>query len=161
MITFMINCLKFIMNAFHSKTKYYKIYQNKYKSWLTPFILNSINKKRLYKKSLQSKTLNSKIKYINYKNKLTTVIRNSEKLYYKNKFDNLKGNIRETWQLINKILRENSHQLHQCFINEIISDGIIVKDHFLIASIFNKFFINKGSDLAKKNSIFINSYVSN
>ena len=70
------------------------------------------------------------------------MIRNSEKLYYKNKFDNLKGNIRGTWQLINKILCENTHQLHQCSVNEIISDGIIVKDPFLIASKFNEFFIN-------------------
>ena len=57
-------------------------------------------------------------------------MRNSKKLYYKNKFDNLKGNIRETWQLINKILCENTHQLHKCSVNEIISDGIIVKDPF-------------------------------
>ena len=90
-----------------------------------------------------------------------TVIRNSEKLYYKNKFDKLKGNIRGTWQLINKIFRENTHQLHQCSENEIISDGIIVKDPFLIASKFNEFFINIGPDLAKKNSISITSYVSN
>ena len=69
------------------------------------------------------------------------MIRNSEKLYYKNKCYNLKGNIRGTWQLINKILRENIHQLHQCSVNEIISDGIIVKDPFLIASKFNEFFL--------------------
>ena len=69
------------------------------------------------------------------------MIRNSEKLYYKNKFDNIKGNIRETWQLINTILRENTHQLHQCSVNEIISDGIIVKDPFLIASKFNEFLL--------------------
>ena len=73
-------------------------------------IMNSINKRnRLYKKFLQPKTLNSKLKYINYKNKLMTVIRNSEKLYHTNKFDNPKGNIEGTWQLINKILHENTH----------------------------------------------------
>ena len=48
------------------------------------------------------------------------MIRNSKKLYYKNKFGNLNGNIRGTWQLINKILHENTHQLHQCSVNEII-----------------------------------------
>ena len=49
--------------CFPFKEKIYKIYQNKYKPWLTPCILNSINpnKNRLYKKSLQSKKLlNSK-----------------------------------------------------------------------------------------------------
>ena len=69
------------------------------------------------------------------------MIRNSEKLYYTNKFHNLKGNIRGTWQLINKILHENTNQLHQCSVNEIISDGIIVKNPFLIASKFNEFLI--------------------
>ena len=76
------------------------------------------------------------------------MIRNSEKLYYKSKFDNLKENIRGTWQLVNKILRENTHQLHQCSVNEIISHGIIVKDPFLIASKFNEYFMNIGPDLA-------------
>ena len=89
------------------------------------------------------------------------MIRNSEKLYYTNKLDNLKRNIRGTWQLINKILRENTHQLHQCSVNEIISDGIVVNDPFLFASKFNEVFINIGPDLAKKNSISITSYVSN
>ena len=128
--------------------KIHTIYQNKYKPCLILCIPNSINKKnQLHKKSLQSKTLNSKLKYMNYKNKLMTVIRNSEKLYYKNKFDNLNGNIRGTWQLINKILHENTHQLHQRSVNDIIYDGIIVKDPSLTASKFNEFFINISPDL--------------
>ena len=69
------------------------------------------------------------------------MIRNSKKIYYKNKFDNLKGNIREIWQLVNKILHENTHKLNQCSVNEITSDGIKVKDPFLIASKFNYFFL--------------------
>ena len=51
------------------------------------------------------------------------------------------GNIRVTWLLINKILHENTHQLHQCSVNEIISDGVIVKDLFLIALKFNEFLL--------------------
>ena len=53
------------------------------------------------------------------------MIQNSYKLYCNNKFDNLKGN-----KLIYKILRENTHQLHKYSVNEIISDGIIVKELF-------------------------------
>ena len=65
--------------CFSFKEKICIIYQNKYKPWLTPCILNSINKKsRLYKKSLRCKTLNSKLKYISCKNKLTTVIQIQE-----------------------------------------------------------------------------------
>ena len=50
-------------------------------------------------------------------------------------------NIRVTWLLINKILHEYTHQLHQCSVNEIISDGVIVKDLFLIALKFNEFLL--------------------
>ena len=88
------------------------------------------------------------------------MIRNSEKLYYKNKFDNLKGNIRGTWQLINKILREITHQLHQCCVNEIFSDGITVKDPFLIASKFNEIFINSLTAVSwgSGNKFFVTMY---
>ena len=70
-------------------------------------------KNRLHNKSLQSKTLSSKIKYINYKINWRQWYEISKSYIIKNKFDNLKGNIRGTWQLINKILHENTHQLHQ------------------------------------------------
>ena len=66
--------------SFPVHKKIYKLFKNKYKPWITTAILKSVkDKNRLYKKYMQAKTLESRLNYCNYKNKLTTVIRHSEK----------------------------------------------------------------------------------
>ena len=56
--------------------KDFKVFKNKYKPWITTAILNSNKKKnKLYKKNMQTKSLESKLIYRNYKNKLTTILR--------------------------------------------------------------------------------------
>ena len=95
--------------SFPVQEKSYKVFKNKYKRWITTAILNSVKEKnKLYKKYMQTKTIESKLIYRNYKNKLTTIIRLSQKKYYADKFDSLKGNIKGTWKIINIILNENS-----------------------------------------------------
>ena len=49
---------------------------------------------------MQIKSIESKLIYRNYKNKLTTIIRFSQKKYYADKFDSLKENIKGTWKMI-------------------------------------------------------------
>ena len=66
--------------SFPVREKIYKVNDNKYNPWITTAILNSVKEKnRLYKKYIQMKTLDSKVAYCNYNNKLTTLIRCSEK----------------------------------------------------------------------------------
>ena len=43
-------------------------------------------------------------KYKKYKTKLTTTIRFAEKIYYAEKFEMAKGNIRKTWLTIKTII---------------------------------------------------------
>ena len=75
------------------KKKKIKLDHNRYKPWINHGILNSVyEKSRLYTKFKKTKTLECKQKYINYKNKLTSLTRNAE---------TLKGNIRDTWKLMN------------------------------------------------------------
>ena len=76
----------------------------------------SLGKYRLYKKNLKTKTLESKQKYINYKYKLTSLIRNGEKKYYTDRFETLKGNIRDTWKLINKVIHDRQGFEHSSTI---------------------------------------------
>ena len=58
----------------------YKVFKNKYKQWITTAILNSVKEKnKLYKKYMQTKPIESKLIYRNYKSKLTTIIRLSQK----------------------------------------------------------------------------------
>ena len=41
-----------------------------------------------------------------YKNKLTTILRNSEKMYYSTLLDKEKNNIKGTWKILNTIIRK-------------------------------------------------------
>ena len=94
---------------------------------------------------MQTKSIESKLIYRNYKNKLTTIIRLSQKKYYADKFDSLKGNIKGSWKMINNILHENSCLAENSFVTEILSGGNIIHDSKEI-----DFFVNIGPDLAKK-----------
>ena len=65
----------------HSKfRKRHKVFKNKYKPWITTAILNLVKEKnKLYTKYMQTKSLESKLIYQKNKNKLTTIIRLSQK----------------------------------------------------------------------------------
>ena len=90
---------------------------------------------------MQMKTLDSKLAYCNYKNKLTTLIRCSEKKYYAEKFDSLKRNIKGTWKIINNIIRDKSCTNGKCSVTEILSNGKILSDPKQIVSKFNDFLL--------------------
>ena len=45
--------------------------------------------------------------YKKYKNILTSLLRLSEKLYYSNKINNNKNNIKYTWSIINNLINPN------------------------------------------------------
>ena len=131
------------------KTKRIKLYHNKYKPWITHSIITSAKKKnQLYQDYLRKKTLESKIKYSKYRNKFTSIIRAAEKAYYANRFESLKGNMKETWNLINNLIKNNA--TGKPVVKEILSNDQIVNDPIDIANKFNEFFINVGPNLASK-----------
>ena len=90
---------------------------------------------------MQMRTLHSKLAYCNYKNKLTSLIRCSDKRYYGEKFDSFKGNIKGTWKIINNILRDKNYHNGKYFDTEILSNGKILSDHKQIVSKFNDFLL--------------------
>ena len=71
--------------------------------------------------------MESKQKYINYKNKLTSLFRKAEKNYYTDRFETLKGNIRDIWKLVNKVIH-GRHGFEQCgtipslSVNELVTN---------------------------------------
>ena len=78
---------------------------NVIKPWITEGILKSSKRKnRLYALYLKRKTDYYKTKYINYKNKLTTIIRCAKKQYITSVFNSVKGNIANTWKERNKLI---------------------------------------------------------
>ena len=82
--------------------------------------------------------MESKQKYINYQNKLTSLIRNAEK-YYTDRFATLNGNIRDTWKLINKIIHGRQGFEHRSTISSLSVNELVTNDPKVIVSKFNDF----------------------
>ena len=70
-------------------------------------------------------------KYKNYRNKLTKIIRASEKNYYQQKLLAVKDNMFKTWKLLNTMMYRNT-KFNK--LNEIIIDGKLENDMSKIVS---------------------------
>ena len=76
--------------------------------WVTTGILASRKvKNKLYKKFNKNPTDTSKKNYKVYRNKFNKIKRIAKKMYYSNKLNELKRNLRLTWKLINEIINKN------------------------------------------------------
>ena len=116
--------------------------------WITQGIIKSISTRtRLYKISLRLPTNENQNKYKKYRNKLTSIIRLSRKLYYSNKIENSKDNNKLLWQTINDILGKKRSTLNNI---EFKDNGHPIQDPIDVANAFNKYFNNIGPDLASK-----------
>ena len=116
------------------------------KPWITSAILTSVRRKnKLHLKYKSSPTDSNKRLYVNYRNKLTNLIRISKKTYYCNLLDAKKGNLKQTWKILNGLLgRDRKQVFPDCFkIN-----GNSISDSKSIADGFNEFFTGIGSKLA-------------
>ena len=72
------------------------------KPWMTKSLINACKKKNLlHRQFLKKRTDECESKYKKYKNKLTAILRYCEKQYYTGILDYNKGNIKETWKIIN------------------------------------------------------------
>ena len=79
------------------------------KPWITPAILKSIKRKQyLYYHNFIKGNEEQKRYYKSYSNTLTHLKELSKKLYFKNKITNIQGNIKETWKIINQIVKIRS-----------------------------------------------------
>ena len=74
------------------------------KMWLTDVLKNACRKKnKLYTNYVKDPNLENEQNYKHYKNKLTSILRYSERLYYRNELDKAKLDNRQTWKILNKI----------------------------------------------------------
>ena len=74
------------------------------KPWLTSGLKQSIkNKNRLYKKFLK-RPITYGEEYRRYRNIVTRTIKASKNKYYRDKFDQYKGDSKKTWKQLNKVL---------------------------------------------------------
>jgi Reverse transcriptase (RNA-dependent DNA polymerase)/Endonuclease-reverse transcriptase len=113
--------------------------------WMTKGLVASCNKKsKLLKKyKLSGSAVDRKI-FVKYRNKLKSIIKKAEKDFYGQKLDELKGNVKETWKVLNSLLKKSPDILAKSFQ----IDNTAVTDPLAIADSFNTFFATIGSSLA-------------
>ena len=122
-------------------------YDNR-KPWLTDGLRKAIkHKNKLYKKTKKIPVTHIIVEYKQYKNKLNKLLKESERMYYQDMFENYRGNMKQTWNVIKRILNKNKKSIT---MNTIQHAGKTVTDSTEIANVFNNFFTNVGTDLAKK-----------
>ena len=123
-----------------SKSKRNKLYN----LWITNGIICSIKKKTVYYKQWK-KTCSKDNKlgsedlykiYKDYRFELRKIIRAAKKEFYHSKFENVKGDMKKTWKLINKLRGNNKDKVSTSFV----IDGKLVLDHREISNEFNLFF---------------------
>ena len=100
----------------------------------------------MYKNYIKSRSPSLKNKYLKYKNKLVTIIRQAEKHYYASKLSEVKNNLSKTWKVMNEMCGKNCMRKQ---ITQIKIKDEIIDDPQLIANQFNDYFANVGSNLAK------------
>ena len=106
------------------------------KPWLTKGLINACKKKNsLYKSVLKYRTDQAKMKYKQYKNKLTSILRLAEKHFYCNKLALCKNDTKQTWKILNDITRRKLKTDKRQ--NEFRSNGKLITDTKLISNKFN------------------------
>ena len=78
-------------------------------------------------------------KYKRYKNKLTSILRYCEKQYYTDILDLNKGNMKETWKIINSLINKQSEEKKCVAQNFIAMDKILVATRMLQMVLTNFF----------------------
>ena len=157
--TFSHTLLKLYDKAFPLQVKLVRATEL-HKPWITKSIRNSISKKhRLYKTYQINRSPDSYSLFKAYRNKLTSVLRKAEKMYYLEKLDKVKDNIAKTWKVLNSLISSSPNK--NC-VEEIVHNNAIVHDSKQIADHFNHFFVNIGPNLAAKipqSSVKFTSYL--
>ncbi len=109
------------------------------KPWITNGLKNACKKKyNMYKHFLRLRTRESELKYKNYRNKLTTVLRQAENDYYSFKLESLRSDIKGTWKVLRRILNGGGET--QFYPKEFKSEGRVVTKKTDIVNDFNIFF---------------------
>ena len=128
-----------------SKSKRNKLYN----LWITNGIICSIKKKFTISSGKKTCSKDNKLGsedlykiYKDYRFELRIIIRAAKKEFYHRKFENVKGDMKKTWKLINELRGNNKDKVSTSFV----IDGKLVLDHCEISNEFNLFF----SSIARK-----------
>ena len=120
--------------------------KNVTKPWITRDILSLIKRRQNLFILVKTNKI-TKVAFNRYRNFVTSKIRIAKEKYFEDKFDAYKSNIKRTWNLINKLINPSSNS-NKCTIEKVIYNNVHISDKDEIASAFNHFFVNVGSEIA-------------
>ena len=147
-----------LYHAYNSSFPLKRISRKKHKNkkWITKGLQISIRQKnRLYKKCVHKPNDINKAAYANYKNKLTALIRQSQKEYYRNLLISDQNAQCHIWNVYKEILA-NGKSKHKSNISRLVHKNKEYKNNLDIAEAFNDYFVNIGSLLNSENEEFDN-----
>jgi len=115
------------------------------KPWITTGIRESIKVKNdLFANG-------NRTRYLYYRNKLVTLIRNSKKSYFESFFDDNTKNMKKTWSAINSLLHSKRNKAKSITaLKDRKLNGQKNYDPTKLPSILNDFFVNVGKNHAEK-----------
>ena len=132
----------------HLKNKKNKV-QETNNPWFTNGLANACKKKnKLYRDYLKSRSKRKLLRYKQYKNKLTNILRCEEKRFYHSLLLKHKNNTKETWKVLKNIIDKKRNCSN--FPDKFMDNGLEIMGLKDIATGFNNFFTNIGPNLAKK-----------
>ena len=110
------------------------------KPWITNGLKNACRKKNgLYRSFLRERTHTSEYRYKTYKNKLTSILRLAEKAYYSKMLLEKRGNIKETWAILNTVLGKQRKSVN--YPTHLMQRDIHITSKENMANEFNTFFL--------------------
>ena len=114
--------------------------------WMTQSLIRACNKRStLYKKYRTKPSPKKRAKYVAYRNKLKTILKKAQKMFYLSKFNYLMGNLQLTWKLLGSITKGH----HAEAVTELFTEnGVEITDRNVIVDKFNDYFVNIGNLLA-------------
>ena len=115
--------------------------------WITKGILKSIKtRNHLYRLALNSQCNLQLQTYQKYRNKLTSIIRLSRKMYYSEEIESNNSNVNALWSTVNDLLGKSKKDSPDVFLD----DNCRYQEPEQISNAFNTYFTNIGPTLAAK-----------
>lgn len=138
-----------INQSIKCNTKTVKIKSNKNNSWITSALLNSINtKNKLYRETVKHPNdINLIMKYKNYRNKLTNLIKYTKSRYYASQINKNRTSSGGMWQCVRSICGESGGRTNViCELKT--KDGRQILNKVDIANEFNTYYTTLGEKMA-------------
>ena len=115
------------------------------KPFITPEILLLMKERDKLQKKYSKHPITYSTQYKSIRNRINNLIRQSKAIYYKSRLTAASGNSRDTWNVLNKVLRPNSnHNVNDKFVieNELSTDAKKIVEGF------NNYYVNAGVQLS-------------